>query len=707
MITPVRQCSIEKSNEVQSFQTSIDPKNISHILTLLSSNLYSNPLESFFRETVANAWDSQVEAGTTDMPIIITLNPESISIRDYGTGLSPERFREIYLFIGSSTKRESNDYIGNFGIGRFAALACTNTVFITSYYEGTEYKYVMVKENNNITINLLTQLPTTEKNGVDILINRDNSKDYYNDDISSAIWQLDFIPNLYVQNNLNGKNYNDKKIKDHTYYKVCSEILRSIKCLLLGNILYPMPRDLRIPNYLRKFARDCCDYGIAIKFDIGELTVTPNREEILCNEQTTKIIEDRLQKAYNEFYGRIPLKPNFNDFHKYIQYVERTLYYDAFTETFVPNSYSRTHLRIDRITLREKTTYKNKKWNSTLSDIQCSIELFMQRFVTHEVSGFVASDGTKNIKFKNGLCSSYGISKPTVLYNTERVSPTMKEYIKDTYFTGKDILLARGVTKQSLLEYVKKMNTKTDLSEVEVKSLIDEVWNSINVLDLESKEYKDYLEANKAKPKRVRHKDIVVRIPYSGIYHYDSYEQLWHRYSDCPVVVATNDQTWAISLGSNITKLVLVVNAVTYREIRKSHPENVMFEEDLLKHPKIRMGYTKTVLSTQWGLIGLHLNTLHAILPKNCAEELEYLQHIKGLPTVRTSAPVLKDPYVEYLINKYSRISDVYDRYIESYPSQSYALFAAVKDKALRISVDTYKSLIQTPFINRYVFNNR
>lgn len=116
MIIDNSQSNIEVFGDIKEFKTSIDPKNLEFITTLLSSNLYSDPEQSFIREIVSNAWDSHVEAGSTDTPVIIKITGDfsnkSITIRDYGTGLSPERFKEVYCNIGSSTKRDSNDFIG-------------------------------------------------------------------------------------------------------------------------------------------------------------------------------------------------------------------------------------------------------------------------------------------------------------------------------------------------------------------------------------------------------------------------------------------------------------------------------------------------------------------------------------------------------------------------------------------------------------------
>ena len=90
----------EYIGDIQENRVSIDRNNIDFITTLLTSNLYSKPLDSFLRETISNAYDSHVEAGSNEYILLLIEDlggsQYNISIRDYGTGLSPERFNQIY-----------------------------------------------------------------------------------------------------------------------------------------------------------------------------------------------------------------------------------------------------------------------------------------------------------------------------------------------------------------------------------------------------------------------------------------------------------------------------------------------------------------------------------------------------------------------------------------------------------------------------------
>lgn len=332
------QGDIEVVGDVKEFKTSIDPKNLEFITTLLSSNLYSDPEQSFIREIVSNAWDSHVEAGTTDIPVIIRFRrfdgKYGVTIRDYGTGISPERFKEIYCNIGSSTKRETNDYIGGFGIGKYSSLACSNTVYITSYYEGIAYYYIMVKSGNSITTNLLMEKPTSEKNGVEVTIKGISDINPFNKALNCVV----FFPNIYIDNADNADRINSAKLKRFNNFAAASIPISSK--LLLGNVLYPINTSLLSSSSV-DFIRKIQGTGVVIKFDVGELNITPNRENIIYNSDTIKKIEDRIMKAEAELnsLADAKLSRDYDDILDYYEAIRRAVGYDPVEDSIIPDDY--------------------------------------------------------------------------------------------------------------------------------------------------------------------------------------------------------------------------------------------------------------------------------------------------------------------------------------------------------------------------------
>ena len=331
MIINADKGNIKVLGDIREFKTSIDPKNLEFITTLLSSNLYSDPEQSFIREIVSNAWDSHVEAGTTDIPVIVRFkrgtNGWEVTIRDFGTGLSPERFQEVYCNIGSSTKRESNEFIGGFGIGKYSSLACTNTVYITSYYEGTAFLYVMVKSGNTITTNLVMEKPTEEKNGVEVTIKNISNIEPY----KKALKYIVFFPNVYVDGIDN--KVNNTKLKRFNNFAVASESIDTK--ILLGNVLYPCNTRL-LSSESKNFLDNIESSGIVIKFNVGEISITPNRESIIYSSDTISKIEDRIKEAKAELDTMISNKfsKDYDNLYEYYKVTSNKICYNPLDDSY-------------------------------------------------------------------------------------------------------------------------------------------------------------------------------------------------------------------------------------------------------------------------------------------------------------------------------------------------------------------------------------
>ena len=104
-----------------SFETSqFAVGDINFIVDMFADKVYTKKERAVIRELACNAHDSHVMAGTTDVPFDVHLPTQLeswFSIRDYGTGLSDRDIRNVFSGIGISTKRDSNEVIGCFGIG--------------------------------------------------------------------------------------------------------------------------------------------------------------------------------------------------------------------------------------------------------------------------------------------------------------------------------------------------------------------------------------------------------------------------------------------------------------------------------------------------------------------------------------------------------------------------------------------------------------
>ena len=161
---------VVSSHNFEQVNCTIDAEDMRYVASLLRNN-YSNTRLAVVREISANALDANAEANATrpiEVKLPTSMNP-TFAVRDFGGGLSQEDVFGLYSKYGKSTKRTSNNYIGAFGIGKFAPLSYGDNFTCVSYHNGAKTSYnVYVDENDDTKITKLFEEPSNEPTGLSI-----------------------------------------------------------------------------------------------------------------------------------------------------------------------------------------------------------------------------------------------------------------------------------------------------------------------------------------------------------------------------------------------------------------------------------------------------------------------------------------------------------------------------------------------------------
>lgn len=316
MKTIVSTNTVVNSDNLTSKGFTIKQKNLAKIINIVENDIYSDKILAVIREYSCNAYDANVAAGKRDVPIVVTL-PSRLNIefrvRDYGDGLTEEEIHEVYTSYGESTKENSNDYIGQLGIGSKSGFAYGDNFVVTSWKNGIKTVYNAVKGSEVRDMVKLYSEISTEPSGIEVTIpvKTGDETAFKTKSINFfKYWQT--VPKLIGLQDNDLPNINNDVIIDGEDWKICvtdGYRTNNASIALMGNISYPIRWDLvvealnkqnKIDAKKKKIINFITVNDMFIRFQIGDLQISPSRESLQYTDHTINHIIEKVEKICNE-----------------------------------------------------------------------------------------------------------------------------------------------------------------------------------------------------------------------------------------------------------------------------------------------------------------------------------------------------------------------------------------------------------------------
>jgi hypothetical protein len=306
MISNIAQPNIERVGSFKESKFGIcSNEDLVYIFDILRSKLYSNKVAAVVREYSTNAADANVENGFRDRPIVITaptkMSPE-FKVRDFGKGLSEDEIRNVYCMYGKSTKRNSNDYTGQLGLGSKSGFAYGDAFTIISYTDGIKSTYTAYIDESRLgSVAKLTESSTTEENGVEIVIPvKINDIGAFENAIRVCVKHFKVKPNVLNVHQMTFQSDKDLVASGSDWRVYDGSETKATA--VMGNIGYPINVESLFGENIYRWDEKYAPYNtpIVIEFAIGDLSIAANREELEYNEETKKAIISKIAKIQAE-----------------------------------------------------------------------------------------------------------------------------------------------------------------------------------------------------------------------------------------------------------------------------------------------------------------------------------------------------------------------------------------------------------------------
>lgn len=332
--------SVSNNLDGQDYTIEADAEFFTH----LSKRIYTDSMLAIVRELTCNAWDSQVEAGNAQTPIIIhcpNLLEPVFKVIDYGMGIDLDTLKSVYSSYGKSTKRSNMNLTGGLGVGSKTPFAYTDSFTVYSVKDGIQHIMVNYKDKGIPKIKEIISVPTDEPNGVRIEVPI-KVNDFESFEVRIKAIAGIFHGNIQVTG-IRGFEFEKSNIYCNTDLKTTFSILDyqlpdSLFCIgssivksftssnwlvLMGNVPYQLDLNkLDLSHDVQRFIeKDLTQYNkvTCLEVPVGLLDFSMSREHLEYSDRTKKVLVDMLSKFRADVaeYGMQSLLTCTNDVESY------------------------------------------------------------------------------------------------------------------------------------------------------------------------------------------------------------------------------------------------------------------------------------------------------------------------------------------------------------------------------------------------------
>jgi len=298
---------VQGSEEFDSHDFQISSDQSAHIFRMLTS--YSDPIASVVREITSNCFDSH-ERASVDRDVVVEMTRGSklegtdaeIRFKDFGVGLPPDEVKEIFTVLGESTKRETNAEMGAFGIGAKSPFGYIREKDLGGYtvdtwVDGTHWQYFLTEGQEGPQMTELLKESSDRTSGTTVTVPIADG-DFYS--FKRALRsELAYFDNITFEVNSVSSDYTIYRGENFIYRPDESPYDEVHACF--GKVAYPLDFDILDWDTGGRYSTSKVNAPVGLLFDIGEIQVVPNRENINYTDKTIQAIDNKLDAARKEF----------------------------------------------------------------------------------------------------------------------------------------------------------------------------------------------------------------------------------------------------------------------------------------------------------------------------------------------------------------------------------------------------------------------